>query len=202
MSAHPVNIHIDGAARGNPGPAAFAFVIAPHGQPAVEESGLLGDRTNNVAEYTALIKALEKAASLSLDQLHIHSDSELLVKQMNGEYRVKNADLRELFDEAKDLVRRFKSVRLQHVRREQNKRADELCNIALDGGKPRAKKTPTKDATSSKLSSEGLREDCIACLSAARSAWGAHDADAPTPAQVWEQLWSILEESGALKKGK
>jgi hypothetical protein len=123
---------------------------------------------------------------------------------MNGEYRVKNADLRELFDAAQELVRRFKSVRIQHVRREQNKRADELCNIALDGGKARAKKTPAKemkDATSSKISAEGLREDCIACLAAARSAWSAHDADAPTPAQVWDQLWSILEESGALKKG-
>src|SRR5258708_656989 len=123
MSAHPVIIHIDGAARGNPGPAAFSFVIAPHGQPAVEESGVLGDKTNNVAEYTALLNALEKAAALSLDRLQIHSDSELLVKQMNGEYRVKNPDLRELYDRAKELIRQFKSVRIQHVRREENKRA-------------------------------------------------------------------------------
>ena len=83
---------------------------------------------------------MEKAASLSLERLHIHSDSELLVKQMNGEYRVKNAEIKELYDQAQDRLRSFRSVAITHVRRDHNQRADELCNIALDGDKPRPSK--------------------------------------------------------------
>jgi ribonuclease HI len=200
MSAESVNIHIDGAARGNPGPAAFAFVIAAPGAEVVEDSGLLGNTTNNVAEYTALVRALDKAAVLKLDRLHIHSDSELLVKQMNGEYRVKNEDLRMLYDEGQALLRQFKSVRIQHVRREQNKRADELCNLVLDGGKRHPRAASKKSEKTSKVGADAVREECMLCLAAARNVWAAHDAGAPTPAQVWEQLWSILEEGGVLKK--
>lgn len=200
MSAKPVIIHVDGAARGNPGPAAFAFVITPPGQSAIEEFGLLGETTNNVAEYTALLNALEKAASLSLDDLHIHSDSELMVKQLKGEYRVKNAELRELYDAARDLIRGFKSVRVDHVRREQNKRADELCNLALDGGKPKTRTPAKKSGTVSTKNVESVRQECIDCLDAVKKVWAAHDPGAPRPDQVWEQIWSILEESGVLKK--
>jgi ribonuclease HI len=201
MSADSVVVHIDGAARGNPGPAAFAFVIAPPGKPVVEDSGLLGQATNNVAEYTALVNALERAAALSLDRLNVHSDSELLVKQMNGEYRVKNEDLRQLYDEAQRLLKGFASVRIQHVRREQNKRADELCNLALDGGKPKPR-AAKKSAGGTAPNADAVREDCITCIAVAKSAWAAHDAGAPTAAQLWEQLWSILEEGGVLKKAK
>ncbi len=86
-----------------------------------------------MAEYTALVRALERAVQFRADRLLIHSDSELLVKQMNGEYRVKNADLKTLYGRAKQLVAGFGSVTFRHVRREDNRRADELCNDALDG---------------------------------------------------------------------
>src|SRR5215218_6920430 len=129
-------MHIDGAARGNPGPAAYAVVIARPGLPPVEEADTLGSATNNVAEYTALIRGLERAAELGLKRLAVFSDSELMVKQMNGEYRVKHPDLLPLFEEAKGLRRKFEAVTLTHVRREQNKRADQIGNEALDG-KPR-----------------------------------------------------------------
>lgn len=203
MHEQPAVVHIDGAARGNPGPAAFAFIIAPPGQPAVEERGTLGQATNNIAEYTALLKALEKAAEMSLDRLHIHSDSELLVKQMNGEYRVKNLDLKTLYDNAQDLLNKFKSVRLTHVRREQNKRADELCNIALDGEKPKASpKTPSSKGPAATVSDSSVRADAISCLETARYAWSHHHPNPPTAEQIWEQLWSVLEDGGVLKKVK
>jgi ribonuclease HI len=200
MSGESIPVHIDGASRGNPGPAAFAFVIAAPGGP-IEEYGKLGDTTNNIAEYTALLRALEKAAALSLGRLHIHSDSELLVKQMNGEYRVKNPEIKELYDEAQGLLRRFDNVRLTHVRREHNKRADELCNQALDDGKVKTAK-PKKPAAQASVSAATVRDDCIACLQAARNAWSAKAPHAPTADQVWDQLWSVLEDGGVLKKKK
>src|SRR5207253_4288729 len=90
-----LTIHTDGAARGNPGPAAYAYVIAREGQPPVEEAGLLGETTNNQAEYIALVKALAHALDLGAQhRVVVHSDSELMVKQLNGEYRVKNEELR------------------------------------------------------------------------------------------------------------
>src|SRR6516162_8081012 len=103
-------IHIDGASRGNPGPAAYALVIARPGQPDWEESACLGRTTNNIAEYTALVRALERASQLSGRKLCIFSDSELLVKQMNGDYRVKNADLKAWFDKVKDRIEDFDKV--------------------------------------------------------------------------------------------
>ena len=130
-----LTIHTDGASRGNPGPAAFAYVIARDGEEPIEEAGKIGRMTNNQAEYIALVRALEHA--LELGEHHrvvVHSDSELLVKQMSGEYRVKNEDLRDLYEEARDLCGRFRGgVTFQHVRREQNARADALGNEALDG---------------------------------------------------------------------
>ncbi len=129
-------IHIDGAARGNPGPAAFAFIIQKEGAPALEEKGTLGTMTNNLAEYTALVRALERARELGAERLIVHSDSELLVKQMNGEYRVKNPDLRMLYDRARELGGQFKQVVIRHVPREQNSGADRLCNEALDEANP------------------------------------------------------------------
>src|SRR5262249_1583064 len=117
MSKDALKVFIDGAARGNPGPAAFAFVITDDGQLVIEEAGCLGHKTNHVAEYTALVRALEHATKLGARRLLIHSDSELLVKQMNGEYRVKNPDLQVLFDEAKDLCSHFESITIRHVPR-------------------------------------------------------------------------------------
>src|SRR5271156_6010612 len=96
-----LTIHTDGAARGNPGPAAFAFVITRPGQPDDEDSGCLGETTNNIAEYAALVKALERARQLGGRRVVVHSDSELMIKQMRGEYKVKNEGLRALFEQAK-----------------------------------------------------------------------------------------------------
>jgi ribonuclease HI len=128
-----LNIHVDGAARGNPGPAAFAYVISQDGQVLREEAGCLGTATNNLAEYTALVRALERAAELGGERLLIRSDSELLVKQMNGLYRVKHPQLKVLYDQACRLRDRFSSVEIIHVPRAQNSHADRLCNEALDG---------------------------------------------------------------------
>jgi ribonuclease HI len=202
MSTAPAVVHIDGAARGNPGPAAYAFTIVAPGQPIIEEYGRLGSTTNNIAEYTALIRALMKAAELSLSRLDIHSDSELLVKQMNGEYRVKNPELKDLYDEAQALMRGFAAVHIRHVRREHNKRADQLCNIALDGDKPRRADKPDAADSGAHLSTGDVRDECITCLTIAKNVWKTNDPEAPTPEQVWEQLWSILEDGGVLKKAK
>jgi ribonuclease HI len=126
-------IHIDGAARGNPGPAAYAYVIERDDGEPIEEAERLGETTNNFAEYTALVRVLERARDLGGRRLSIKSDSELLVKQMNGQYKVKHPELKILYGQAIELRRGFESVTIQHVRREHNKRADELCNLVLDG---------------------------------------------------------------------
>ena len=133
MTAPLLTIYTDGASRGNPGEAAFAFVIASDGQPAIEEAGCLGKMTNNQAEYTALVYALEHALALGLHhRLLIHSDSELMVKQMRGEYRVKSPGLQPLFEEARALTRQIGHVTFEHVRRELKKDADRLANEAMD----------------------------------------------------------------------
>jgi ribonuclease HI len=188
-------IHIDGGARGNPGPAACASVIARPGAAPLEVAARLGEATNNVAEYTALVRALERAADLGGRTLSIFSDSELLVKQITGEYRVKNADLRVLFDQAQALIRRFEKVTLQHVRREQNRRADALCNQALDGKPGGAAKGKAPKAGREML----VHDDAIDCLRTAATAWARGNATDPPPEAVWEQLWSILEEARVVK---
>ncbi len=126
-------IHIDGGARGNPGIAGAGIVLRGAGdRPLVEAGYYLGHQTNNVAEYTALLKALEAAKRAGASQLVIHSDSELLVRQINGEYRVRNPALKDLFDDAFARLLGFEKWEVRHVRREQNTRADELANLAMD----------------------------------------------------------------------
>jgi ribonuclease HI len=127
----------DGGARGNPGPAAAAYVLeADDGTMLAAHGEAIGIATNNVAEYRALVAGLAKALELGVDELEVVSDSELLVKQMRGEYRVKNAALIELSLEAARLGRALGSVRYTAVRREHNELADRLVNEALDGGEP------------------------------------------------------------------
>jgi ribonuclease HI len=124
----------DGGARGNPGPAAYGYVLeAEDGEVLAAHGERIGIATNNVAEYSALIAGLEKAIELGIDEVEVVSDSELMVKQMTGEYRVKNEGLRELSLEAGRLARRLGSVDYTAVRREHNKLADQLVNEALDG---------------------------------------------------------------------
>jgi ribonuclease H / adenosylcobalamin/alpha-ribazole phosphatase len=123
----------DGGARGNPGPAAFGYVLeADDGTVLAAHGERIGVATNNVAEYRALIAGLEKALELGLDEVEVVSDSELLVKQMTGEYRVKNEALKELSHEAGRLARRIGDVSYTAVRREHNELADKLVNEALD----------------------------------------------------------------------
>ena len=123
----------DGGARGNPGPAAYGYVLEAEDGTVLDARGeTIGVATNNVAEYRALIAGLEKAVELGIDELEVVSDSELLVKQMQGEYRVKNEALRELNDEANSLERKLGRVRYKAVRREHNELADKLVNEALD----------------------------------------------------------------------
>jgi ribonuclease HI len=123
----------DGGARGNPGPAAYGYVLeAVDGTVLAAHGETIGTATNNVAEYRALVAGLEKALELGVDELEVVSDSELVVKQMRGEYKVKKPALRELSDEAALLARGFKSVSYTAVRREHNELADRLVNEALD----------------------------------------------------------------------
>ena len=123
----------DGGARGNPGPAAYGYVLEAEDGTVLDARGeAIGVATNNVAEYRALVAGLAKAVELGLDELEVVSDSELVVKQMRGEYKVKNAALAELKAEAEDLARRLPKVVFSHVRREHNELADRLVNEALD----------------------------------------------------------------------
>ena len=123
----------DGGARGNPGPAAYGYVLeAEDGTLLAAEGEPIGIATNNVAEYSALIAGLEKAAELQIPEVEVVSDSELMVKQMRGEYRIKNEALRDLAARAEALARQVGSVRYTAVRREHNELADRLVNDALD----------------------------------------------------------------------
>jgi ribonuclease HI len=123
----------DGGARGNPGPAAYGYVLETEDGTVLDARGeTIGVATNNVAEYRALVAGLAKAVELAIDELEVVSDSELLVKQMTGEYRVKNKALQELSLEAARLARQLGSVRYTAVRREHNELADQLVNETLD----------------------------------------------------------------------
>jgi ribonuclease HI len=134
----PAGVHvtnIDGASRGNPGPAAYAVVIRdPEGTLVLELAKKFGRDTNNVAEYYALLAALDYATTHAISALRIRSDSELLVRQMQGRYKVKSADLKPLHERASILSRQLKYFAIEHVRREQNRDADALANVALDSG--------------------------------------------------------------------
>jgi ribonuclease HI len=128
-----VKLSTDGGARGNPGPAAYGYVLEDEDGTVLAAHGeRIGIATNNVAEYSALIAGLEKAIELGLDEVEVVSDSELMVKQMRGEYRVKNEALQELWSRARRLAGQVGSVGYTAVRREHNKLADKLVNEALD----------------------------------------------------------------------
>ena len=123
----------DGGARGNPGPAAYGYVLENDDGAVLEARGeAIGVATNNVAEYAALVAGLERAVEIGVDELEVVSDSELLVKQMRGEYRVKNQALQDLFLDASHLARKVGHVKYTAVRREHNELADSLVNEALD----------------------------------------------------------------------
>lgn len=137
-SSPPAGVHIaniDGASRGNPGPASYAVVLRdPQGKIVLELAKNIGRETNNVAEYFALLAALDYATTHNIAALRIRSDSELLVRQMQGRYKVKSADLKPLHERAAKLARQLQYFAIEHVRRELNRDADALANVALDSG--------------------------------------------------------------------
>jgi ribonuclease HI len=147
--------NIDGGSRGNPGPAAYGVIIRDgRGEVVAKLKKYIGRSTNNVAEYYGLIAALDYAESHGVRAIRIESDSELLVKQMRGQYKVKSEDLRPLFERAQKMSKAFDSFRIEHVYREQNREADALANQALDeteekaSGAPSAKKAEAAIAKS------------------------------------------------------
>ncbi|MBI4056000.1 MAG: ribonuclease HI family protein [Elusimicrobia bacterium] len=149
-----LKIFIDGASRGNPGPGSVGVVIQDARGKVVREFGkCLGFCTNNVAEYTAFLTALETAKNLKGTELSIYSDSQLLVRQFEGSYRIKKPELAQFMQKIRQWVRHFKKVSLTHIPREQNKSADHMANQALDGEKFSAQHSPQK-ANCSPASSE------------------------------------------------
>ncbi len=132
----PANVfiaNVDGASRGNPGPASYAVIVrGPDGATCFEAGKYIGRTTNNVAEYYALISALDYAVAQGIERLLVRSDSELLVRQMEGRYKVKSPDLRPLHEHARKLARGLAYFAVEHVPRERNRDADELANTALD----------------------------------------------------------------------
>jgi ribonuclease HI len=146
--------NIDGAARGNPGPASYGVVIQrPDGTPLESLGKYIGRRTNNVAEYYALIAALDYAAARGIKRLRVHSDSQLIVNQMKGLYKVKHPDLRSLHERAKKQAAGLEAFTIQYVPREQNLEADAIANAALDntgGVKPAFKHEPSKPLDSAR----------------------------------------------------
>lgn len=146
----PSNIfvaYVDGASRGNPGPASYALILrGPDGATRFEVGKYIGRATNNVAEYYGLITALDYAVTQGLSRLLVRSDSELLVRQMQGRYKVKSADLRPLHERAKKLAHGLAYFAIEHVPREQNREADELANLALDRTRSSSRGNPERSA--------------------------------------------------------
>jgi ribonuclease HI len=129
-----VSVNVDGGARGNPGPAAIGVVVRDGGGQVLEEVGeKIGEATNNVAEYKALLRGIELAAGHGASELELIGDSELVVRQVEGKYKVKNAGMKQLHEEVKRSLRDFDYWSIRHVRRESNADADRLVNEALDG---------------------------------------------------------------------
>jgi ribonuclease HI len=133
-------LHVDGGARGNPGPAAIGVVVsAPDGEVLDEVAETIGVATNNVAEYRAVLRGLERAEALGASEVEIVGDSELVAKQLTGAYKVKHPAMKPLYEQATSALRRFARWRIRTVPRAQNARADALVNAALDGS---AQETP------------------------------------------------------------
>ncbi len=127
-------IHVDGGARGNPGPAAIGVVVSgPEGELLDEHAERIGVATNNVAEYKAVLAGLQRAAALGAREVEIVNDSELVARQLAGVYKVKHPGMKPLYDEAISALKSFDTWRIRSVPRAQNARADELVNEALDG---------------------------------------------------------------------
>lgn len=135
-----INAFIDGASRGNPGESGIGVLLLDEaGNTLASIHGYIGKATNNIAEYTALIACLKKAKDLNCTKITIHSDSELLVRQMNGQYRVRNEGIKEIFERVHRVLRSAKGgfkFEIKHIKREQNREADLLANAGIDSKQP------------------------------------------------------------------
>jgi ribonuclease HI len=208
-----LTIYTDGGSRGNPGPAAYAFVIQRPGLDDIEEKAYIGRTTNNIAEYTGLVKALEYARHLGAARVKIYSDSELMVKQMNGEYRVKHPGLLPLYEQAVELRAQLRAVTIRHIRRAQNKHADRLCNEAMDhpgdhqplpvplpphenlSAAPVAPRPPAPTDRQ-----ERVRAQAIQILAESAREWAEGAATIPAPEEVWAELWRLLVAKKVVRK--
>ena len=137
MKNKKIEIYVDGGSRGNPGPSGVGVVILDaNGKRLKEISKYIGVTTNNIAEYNALLYGLEEALMLRIDEIVVNLDSELVVKQLTGDYRVKDLGLRPLFERAMNMLKSFKNFEIRHIEREKNKEADKLVNRAINLASP------------------------------------------------------------------
>jgi ribonuclease HI len=160
-----LTLEFDGGSRGNPGPAGIGVVVrAADGTPLVTLGRFIGRATNNVAEYRALITAMQQAQKLGGRRILIRGDSELIIKQMRGEYRVKHPDMRALYDEAQHLLHQFDEARIEHNLRHKNELADKLCNLAMDrkADVTEVNESPI-DAPAARETNAGDRFTCARC---------------------------------------
>ena len=132
-----LDVFIDGASKGNPGPSGIGVVLCRQGKPIETVSRYIGPATNNIAEYNAFIAGLQAAQSLQAQSLNVFTDSELLARQVNGQYKVKNGQIRVLFEQAIGLMAAFSRVTVRHIPREQNSHADRLATLAVEHNRAR-----------------------------------------------------------------
>lgn len=166
--------NVDGASRGNPGPASYAVIVrGPDGATRFESGKYIGRATNNVAEYYALISALDYAVAQGIERLLVRSDSELLVRQIEGRYKVKSPDLRPLYEHARKLARSLAYFAIEHVPRERNSEADELANIALDRTSSSGGATPAASANLDARAASNAQPEAAANRGATASARSA-----------------------------
>ena len=179
--------HVDGGARGNPGPAGYGVVIHdPAGKKIAELSQYLGHRTNNYAEYNGLLAALRFAIAHHIHSLKIISDSELMVRQMKGIYKVRHPDLRTLYDEAQHLTSQIEHVEIRHALREHNQDADRLANQAMDRGKSTIRAEAEPRIQSDFTGKSNPREHANG--GAAQTTTGAPAPRVPAPHQEFEGI--------------
>ncbi len=126
-----IEIYIDGASKGNPGPSGIGVVVCRHGETIKNISAYIGEATNNIAEYTALIYGLQEGLLLKAESIKVHSDSELLCRQINKIYKIKNQNILGLYNQAVHLMSAFKDVSVRHISREHNRKADKLADQAV-----------------------------------------------------------------------
>lgn len=189
---------MDGGSRGNPGPASWAFVLKDDADgEVIERTAFMGQATNNVAEYTALLELLDYATAHQFKKLKVYSDSELMVRQISGVYKVKNADLLPLYEEAKELIEQLQSFEIIHVRRELNKRADELCNKSLDAEEKKlGVAAPEKKAKAKPTASpaqKDLRERCLPLIEFYAEDWRNGSPVKPFSEMLLKELLNAIE---------